>query len=76
MSEAFGNFDLYEELEIIKTSTHEEIKKSYRKLAMVFIFIPDFNKINKIRNGIQIKIKEIQNVQKNSKEFHTLIQVK
>lgn len=37
MSGAFENFDLYEELEVKKTSTEEEIKKSYRKLAMVFI---------------------------------------
>jgi len=37
MSCAFENFDLYEELEIKKTATQEEIKKSYRKLAMVFL---------------------------------------
>jgi curved DNA-binding protein CbpA len=35
MSQAFENFDLYEELEVKKTSSQEEIKKSYRKLAMV-----------------------------------------
>ncbi len=37
MSGAFENFDLYEELEIKKTATAEELKKSYRKLAMVKI---------------------------------------
>jgi DnaJ-class molecular chaperone len=35
MSSAFGNFDLYEELEIKKESTPEEIKKAYKKLAIV-----------------------------------------
>lgn len=39
MSSAFENFDLYEELEVKKTATQEEIKKSYRKLAMVNIII-------------------------------------
>jgi DnaJ-class molecular chaperone len=29
------NFNLYEELEIEKTATPEEIKKAYKKLAMV-----------------------------------------
>jgi curved DNA-binding protein CbpA len=29
------NFNLYEELEITKKATAEEIKKAYRKLAMV-----------------------------------------
>jgi curved DNA-binding protein CbpA len=29
------NFNLYEELEITKKATQEEIKKAYRKLAMV-----------------------------------------
>merc|ERR1711957_551605 len=42
MTESFGNFDLYEELEVKKTSTQEEIKKSYRKLAMKWH--PDKNK--------------------------------
>ena len=31
---AFENFDLYEELEIPRESTAEEIKKAYKKLAM------------------------------------------
>lgn len=31
---AFDNFNLYEELEITKESTQEEIKKAYKKLAM------------------------------------------
>lgn len=31
---AFDNFDLYEELEIPKESTQEEIKRAYKKLAM------------------------------------------
>jgi DnaJ-class molecular chaperone len=31
---AFDNFDLYEELEISKESTTEEIKRAYKKLAM------------------------------------------
>ncbi len=31
---AFENFDLYEELEIPRESTTEEIKKAYKKLAM------------------------------------------
>src|SRR4051812_47581794 len=30
----FGDFNLYEELEIPKESTAEEIKKAYKKLAM------------------------------------------
>jgi len=34
MSTSFGNFDLYEELEITKESTPEQIKKAYKKLAM------------------------------------------
>ena len=34
MSSSFGNFNLYEELEIPRESTQEEIKKSYKKLAM------------------------------------------
>ena len=34
MSSSFGNFNLYEELEITKESTPEEIKKAYKKLAM------------------------------------------
>ncbi len=37
------NFNLYEELGLIKTATQEEIKKAFRKLAMVdnyrFIFV-------------------------------------
>lgn len=32
------NFNLYEELEIEKTATPEEIKKAYKKLAMVIVF--------------------------------------
>ncbi len=32
---SFGDFNLYEELEISKESTPEEIKKAYKKLAMV-----------------------------------------
>jgi DnaJ-class molecular chaperone len=32
---SFGDFNLYEELEIAKESTPEEIKKAYKKLAMV-----------------------------------------
>jgi curved DNA-binding protein CbpA len=35
MSSAFGNFDLYEELELTKEATPEEIKKAYKKLALV-----------------------------------------
>ena len=31
----FGDMDLYAELEIPKGSTAEEIKKAYRKLAIV-----------------------------------------
>jgi DnaJ-class molecular chaperone len=31
------NFNLYEELEIVKSASAEEIKKAYRKLAMVII---------------------------------------
>jgi curved DNA-binding protein CbpA len=31
------NFNLYEELEITKKATAEEIKKAYRKLAMVIL---------------------------------------
>ena len=34
---SFENFDLYEELEIKKEATQEEIKKAYIKLAMVKI---------------------------------------
>jgi len=69
MSAAFENFDLYEELEIKKTATPEEIKKAYRKLAMV--------KLNlKSRNGIRIRISKIQNAMRNSKESLMLIQVK
>ena len=34
MSSSFGNFDLYEELEITRESTPEQIKKAYKKLAM------------------------------------------
>ena len=68
---AFGDFNLYEELEIIKESTPEEIKKAYKKLAMVksnqfYLFIN--------RNGILIKIRTIQMPQKNFKEFHMPIQ--
>jgi curved DNA-binding protein CbpA len=37
MSSAFGNFDLYEELELTKEATPEEIKKAYKKLALVKI---------------------------------------
>ncbi len=33
------NFNLYEELEINEKATQDEIKKSYRKLAMVLIKI-------------------------------------
>ena len=36
---SFGDFNLYEELEIVKESTAEEIKKAYRKLAMVRLTI-------------------------------------
>ena len=39
MSGAFENFDLYEELELKRDCTQEEIKKSYRKLAMVKIIL-------------------------------------
>lgn len=39
MSAAFENFDLYEELEIKKTASAEEIKKAYRKLAMVMFLV-------------------------------------
>jgi DnaJ-class molecular chaperone len=39
MSSAFGNFDLYEELEIKKEATPEEIKKAYKKLAIVCLHI-------------------------------------
>jgi curved DNA-binding protein CbpA len=35
MSSAFDNFDLYEELELTKEATPEEIKKAYKKLALV-----------------------------------------
>ena len=33
------NFNLYDELEVNKKATQEEIKKAYRKLAMVFKYI-------------------------------------
>jgi hypothetical protein len=59
---SFGDMDLYAELEIPRTSTPEEIKKAYRKLAMVKIQVIIF------RNGILIKIKTIQTLLKNSKE--------
>ena len=64
------NFNLYDELEVNKKATQEEIKKAYRKLAMVFKIY--FN----IRNGIRIKIKMTTQPQKNSKEFRILTQVK
>jgi DnaJ-class molecular chaperone len=32
---SFGDFNLYEELEITKEATPEEIKKAYKKLVMV-----------------------------------------
>jgi curved DNA-binding protein CbpA len=32
------NFNLYEELEISKKASQEEIKKAYRKLAMVELY--------------------------------------
>ena len=32
-------FNLYEELEVEKTATPEEIKKAYKKLAMVFRYL-------------------------------------
>ena len=35
MSNAFGDFNLYEELELSKEATPEEIKKAYKKLAIV-----------------------------------------
>jgi len=34
---SFDNFNLYEEIGVPKTSTQDEIKKAYRKLAMVNI---------------------------------------
>lgn len=36
---SFDNFNLYEEMEITKEATPEEIKKAYKKLAMVKILI-------------------------------------
>lgn len=53
--------DLYKELGISNNSTQEEIKKAYRKLAMVRK--PKYNKI--IRNGIPIKMR-IKNYQQKS----------
>jgi len=35
----FGDFNYYEELEITKEATPEEIKKAYKKLAMVRLFL-------------------------------------
>jgi len=68
---AFGDFNLYEELEIIKESTPDEIKKAYKKLAMVYyiLFLLYSN-----RNGIQIKILMTLMQQKNFKESLTPIQ--
>lgn len=39
MSSTFGNINLYEELEIAKEATPEEIKKAYKKLALVINFL-------------------------------------
>jgi hypothetical protein len=68
MSTTFGNFDLYEELEIKKEATPEEIKKAYKKLAVVRWFLT-------YRDGIRIRTQATQARQRNSKEFPMLIQV-
>lgn len=44
-----SDFDLYKELEVPKSASQEEIKKSYRKLAIVTR--------NKNRNTTRIKTK-------------------
>lgn len=36
---SFGKMDLYAEMEISKESTPEEIKKAYKKLAMVQVIL-------------------------------------
>ena len=68
---SFGDFNLYEELEISKEATPEEIKKAYKKLAMVNF---NFYIVNIFRNGILIKILMIQLRPKSFKEFHIHIQ--
>jgi len=80
---SFGDFNLYEELEIPKESTPEEIKKAYKKLAMVknnlLIFLIFLNIFIFIlppiifRNGILTKIIITLKPLRNSKEFPTLI---
>ena len=60
---AFGDFNLYEELEIVKESTPEELKKAYKKLAMVR------NSFYQNRDGIRIRIQTILMPLKNFKEY-------
>lgn len=69
---ATKKLDFYELLELDKSATPEQIKTTYKKLALVSFVT--FHYLS--RNGIQIRTETLRNRMKSSNKYQKHIQVK